>query len=313
VRSLVFANMYARPENVPEIGPFVENVRRLGGGRLRLVVVDGWTSRRERDEERVVLEDVADGATDLAWVGARAVGAVLGVDSLEPLHAPLLFPDEKTVAGFLLSGVVTSLLAPLREAGLIGLALLPGGLRRPFGITAPLVGVEDWQDKVIRTHSSLTADATLRALGATPVLRSSAELASGPPPGVDGMDIDLKALQAWRYTGWLTWNVALWPRLVLLVASRQRFERLSGSERHVLTEAARGVVATPRSPERPNDLPSTVRVVNAGDDDLARLRIQLAPIHDGIRSTGEGERTLREIERFLANRRAASPVLERNS
>lgn len=105
VRSLVFANMYGRSESVPELAPFFANVERLAGDRLRLVFVDGWTSRRDRDEERTVLEDVANGAADLAWVGARAVGVVLGVDSLEPLHAPLLFPDEQAVPPLLLSGL----------------------------------------------------------------------------------------------------------------------------------------------------------------------------------------------------------------
>jgi TRAP-type C4-dicarboxylate transport system substrate-binding protein len=304
-RSLVFANMYARSENVPEIAPFVASVKDMAGDRLRLVFVDGWTSRRDRDEERTVLEDVANGAADLAWVGARAVGVVLGIDALEPLHAPLLFPDEQAVPPLLLSGLVASLLEPLRDVGLMGLALLPGGLRRPFGITAPLVRIEDWQDKVIRTHASLTGEATLRVLGATPVLRSSFELASGPPPGVDGMDLDLQAVHDWQYAGWLTWNVALWPRLVLLFANRRRFERLSSAERGALEEAARATVAkAARKPTsfQQKDLPAAVKVVNADECELELLRDRLQPIHDELRSTSDGERTLKRIERYLATR-----------
>lgn len=192
----------------------------------------------------------------------------------------------------------------MRDVGLVGLALLPGGLRRPFGITAPLVGVGDWQGKVIRTHASLTGESTLRLLGATPVLRSSFELASGPPPGVDGMDLDLQAVRDWRYTGWLTWNVALWPRLVLLVANRQRFDRLSPTESEALVEAARAAVAEtakiPPSVQR-HELPPTVQVVTASEDELALLRDRLQPIHDAVRSTVD-ERTLQQIERYLATR-----------
>lgn len=305
MRALVFANMYARAESVPEVAPFLTHVGRLGEGLCRLVFVDGWTSRSDRDEERTVLEDVANGAADLAWVGARAVGAVLEIDSLEPLHAPLLFSDEEAVLPVLRSEWVASLLEPLRKVGLVGLALLPGGLRRPFGITAPLVGAEDWQGKVIRTHASLTGEATLRALGSTPVRRSSFELASGPPPGVDGMDLDLTAVCDWRYTGWLTWNVPLWPRLVLLVANRRCFERLSSAHREMLQEAARrslaGIAMQPPSVQRP-DLPSTVQVVTADDHELALLRDRLQPIHDDLRSTVAGEKTLDQIERYLATR-----------
>ena len=54
------------------------------------------------------------------------------------------------------------LLEPVRAAGIHGLAVLPGGRRRPFGITGPLLGPDSWRGKVIRTHSSLLAAAALR-------------------------------------------------------------------------------------------------------------------------------------------------------
>ena len=231
VTSLVFASAYANPVSIPEAAPFVAHMERMSSGRLRLVSVYGWTNPHDRDEERTVLEDLTNGVADLACVGARAVGAALGIRSLEPLHAPLLFRDEQDVHQFVLSGRAEPLLAPLQEAGLVALALLPAGMRRPFGLTGPLVGPDDWKGKVIRTHASLTGEAALRALGATPVLRSSAELRAGPPVGIDGMDIDFQALAAWRYPGWLTCNVPLWPRLLLLVASQRRLARLSSADR----------------------------------------------------------------------------------
>jgi TRAP-type transport system periplasmic protein len=310
VRSLVFANAYARAESVPQLAPFVGNVHRLAGDRLRIVFVNGWTSRGDRDEERTVLEDVASGAADLAWVGARAVGVVLGVHSLEPLHAPLLFPGGQAVRRVLLSGLVAPLLEPLQEVGLSGLALFPGGLRRPFGITAPLIGVEDWRGRVIRTHASLTGEATLRALHATPVLRSTAELGAGPPPGVDGMDLHAEALAAWRYPGWLTTNVCLWPRLVLLVGNRRRLERLALNGRLVLEEAARQtLVETAKKPAPPHErnLPDTVQLVKANRDDLANLRDRLQSVHDELCSTREGETTLRQIEQMIATGRSGTP------
>jgi len=286
--------VYARPENIPELESFFTGVRRAGDG-IRIELVNGWTSPEDRDEERTVLEDVARGAADLAWVGARAVGAVLGARSLDALHAPLLFPDESAVAGFLTSAPMEPLLEPLREVGLVGLALLPGGLRRPFGITAPLVGPDDWNGKVIRTHASLTGEAALKTLGATPVLRSEAELRAGPPPGIDGFDLHPEVLAMRGYAGWLTWNVPLWPRLVLLVANRARFERLRSDGRGLLEDTARQAqherartVASMQS----DDLPDFVTEVEATGDDLAQLRQRFRPIYDELRSTAEARATL---------------------
>jgi TRAP-type C4-dicarboxylate transport system substrate-binding protein len=308
--TVILANAYARAESIPELSAFVASVNHAGD-QVRVVFVNGWTSPHDRDEERTVLEDLVSGAADLAWVGARAVSAVFGVRSLEALHAPLVFPDETAVARFLSSAPVEPLLDPLREFGLVGLALLPGGLRRPFGITAPLVGPEDWRGKLIRTHASLTGEAVLRTLGASPVLRSNAELRAGPPAGIDGMDLHAEAAAGWGYSGWLTWNVPLWPRLVLLVANRTRLERLSSAARTVLEEAGRHAQRKPArtlpSMQR-NDLPTVVRPVEANQDQLTHLRQQLRPVYEELRSTTEGERTLIQINLHLGGDRSAAPL-----
>jgi TRAP-type C4-dicarboxylate transport system substrate-binding protein len=301
VTTLVVANAYGRVENVPELASFFSNVERLGEGRLRIVFVNGWASRGDRDEERTVLEDLARGIADLGWVGARAIGTVFGIRSLEPLLAPLLFPGEEAVRRFVAAGPLAPLLEPLRAAGIEGLALLPGGMRRPFGITGPLLGPDTWQGKVIRTHASLTGEASIRALGAIPVLRAARELAAGPPPGVDGMDLHPTAVAERKYPGWLTCNVPLWPRLLLVAANQESFERLSSANRRVLTEAARRATADPPRPPSLTevDLPASVRRVQATQHDRTLLHDALKPVHDQLRSTRVGEKTLMHIASFL--------------
>src|SRR4051794_17725961 len=299
--TLVIANAYGRVENLPELASFFSNVEQLGAGRLRIAYVNGWASRADRDEERTVLEDLACGIADLGWVGARAIGTVLGIRSLEPLLAPLLFPSEEAVRRFLTAAPVGPLLEPLRAAGIEGLALLPGGMRRRFGITGPLLGPDTWQGKVIRTHASLTAEASIRALGATPVLRAARELAAGPPPGVDGMDLHPSAVAERNYPGWLTCNVPLWPRLLLVAANQGSFERLSSANRAVLREAARRAAADPLRPPSLTqvELPASVRRVQASQHDRALLHDALKPVHDQLRSTRAGEKTLAYIADFL--------------
>jgi hypothetical protein len=300
VTTLVVANAYGR--NVPpELASFFSNVERLGAGRLRLVFVNGWASRADRDEERTVLEDLARGMADLGWVGARAIGPVFGIRSLEPVLAPFLFPSDEAVRRFVSTAPLAPMLEPLREARIEGLALLPGGMRMPFGITEPLLGPETWQGKVIRTHASLTGEASIRALGATPVLRAARELAAGPPPGVDGMDLHPAAVAGRNYPGWLTCNVPLWPRLLLVAGNQDSFQRLSSANRAVLMEAARRATAAPLRRPSPSqiDLPVSVRRVHVSEHARTLLHDALKPIHDQLRSTTAGEKTLAYIDGFL--------------
>jgi TRAP-type C4-dicarboxylate transport system substrate-binding protein len=301
VTTLVVANAYGRAESLPELASFFANVERLGGGRLRLVFVNGWASRTDRDEERTVLEDLAGGLADLGWTGARAVGEVFGIRSLDPLLAPLLFPDEETVRRFVTVAPLAPLLEPLHLAGVRGLALLPGGVRRPFGITEPLLGPDTWQGKVIRTHASLTGESSIRALGATPVLRAERELSAGPPPGVDGMDLHPTAVAERHYPGWLTRNVPLWPRLLLVAANEASFERLSSDDQAVLIEAARRATADPLRLPSPTqiNLPDTIGLVEASQLDLTLLRRALDPVYQELQSSSAAKKTLAYIEAFL--------------
>lgn len=294
--TLILANPYRRTEGIPDVASFAARVEALSEGRIRIAFMNGWTSRRDRDEERTVLDDVAGGLADLGWVGARAVGAVFGIRSLDALDAPLLFPDEDAVGRFAAAAAVAPLLSPLQEVGLVGIGLLAGGLRRPFGITGPLISPDDWHRKVIRTHASLLGEASVRALGATPVLRSTAELSSGPPPGVDGMDLDLRAVKVWRYPGWLTWNVPLWPRFLLLAGNRRRLERLSSADGALLRAAARLAAAEARG-DTAKDIPESVRLVEASEQDLKLLRRELRPVYDELRSHADS--SLGYVERAL--------------
>ncbi len=301
VPTLIFANIYGHPASVPAIAGFLEHVERLAEGRFRIELVSGWKSARDRDGDRTVLEDLARGIVDLGWAGAQSVGTTFGIRSLDPLLAPLLFPDDDAVRRILALGELEPLLAPLSGAGIAGLTLLPGGVRRPFGLTTPLVGPDDWCGKVIRAHPSLPGFASIRALGATPVARSVAEGRAVREVGIDGADLAPRELGVRRYTGWLTWNVPLWPRIVLLAANERRLERLASGERAVLEEAARlATVETDRVPRESSEgLPDSVRLVDASESDLALLRQRLRPVHDELRSTSEGARTLAHIERLL--------------
>jgi TRAP-type C4-dicarboxylate transport system substrate-binding protein len=169
----------------------------------------------------------------------------------------------------------------------VGLAVLPGEFRRPVGITRPLVSADDWSGAVIRTHNALPGFAALRALGATPVLRTAAELGAGVPDGVDGMDLHPTALLRWKFAGWLTENVLLWPRTLLLAAGQRSFARLAEPERQLIRSAAvraapTAAAALLRRAVVGWDYPPHVRVVRARDEEVDALRRSLAGVGDEL-------------------------------
>src|SRR5215204_3647600 len=101
---------------------FVAAVEHLSSGKIRIEVKFGWRSTQptERAEQSAV-DDVRAGKIDLAVIPAR-VWDRLGVTS--------------SLANRMLVGV--------ERLGLVGIALIPGELRYPLGISRSLIGATDY-------------------------------------------------------------------------------------------------------------------------------------------------------------------------
>ena len=307
---LRLANMYLTRANVPEIEWFAADVLESSGGAVRIKIVDGWTHRRDRDEEASVVAALSRGTVDLGWVGARVFGT-LGVTALDPLQAPLLFRDYSAEAAVSAGDLLAGVLEPLGGIGLSGLAVVPGEMRKPFGLTRPLVTHEDYAGAIIRTHASAVATATFRALGATPVVLSAAEMAALAPGRVDGMDLHVEAIRGWGLEGHLTFDINLWPRFTVLMASSKVFSRLGDAEQRLLRDAAqrastkgREALARHESSDRAARPPG-VEIIRASDRDIAELRERVEPVYDGLRRDPEAGGVLRELEAILSATRPA--------
>ena len=94
--------------------------------------------------------------TVLASRASRASSRRSSIDSLE-LERRVL---ESTAAARALEGV--------RPLGLVGVALLPGPLRRPLGLTRPLRGPDDYAGTTFGLRFGRVAQSSIEALGATP-------------------------------------------------------------------------------------------------------------------------------------------------
>jgi hypothetical protein len=280
--------MYSGETAEPAMVSFAKGVARLSDGTVRVRIVSGWTRPGDLDEEGTLLADLASGLADLGWVGTRAVGATLGVRRLDALDAPLLFPNHDAVCSAVCGPLAGELAELPRRTGLLGLSVVPGAFRRPLGFGRALVSAADWRGAVIRMHKSLVEEATLRALGAEPVLRHARDLRGPRPAGIDGMDIHADAIGSWGYTGTLTWNVRLWPRTLLLVANRRNVKRFGIAVEALLRAAAlqtaTKVAADLRHGEA-DDLtavPSATTILRAGREELAEIRHAVEPVYETL-------------------------------
>ena len=218
---------------------WVRAVERRTGGHVKLQVKGGWRDGETHWGE-ALLRDVQAGKAPLAIVPTGAFDEA-GVTSFDPLTAPLLIDSQDVQRRVLRDRQVRETLAGVEKLGLVGLALLPGELRRPFGLSEPLGGPEDYRGLSIYTREGKINDATLRALGAEPAQNAVPDWAKD----VDGAEITITAPAAMpdlARAGQLTGNVVLWPQPLAVVMRRDAFERLSPAQQRGLRAAVDDVV-----------------------------------------------------------------------
>jgi TRAP-type C4-dicarboxylate transport system substrate-binding protein len=288
-----------------ELDGFAHLVSRLSNGTLRIDVRSNWR-RGEPAAENGLIADVRAGEVELGAAGSRAWDSV-GVSGLRALAAPLLIDSYALEARVVRNPMIASMLEGLRPLGLVGLAVLPGPLRRPLGITRPLLGPGDYAGLRIGVQQSRVASATMRALGATPVW-----FAGGAPiTGFDGIEQHLYSIYGNQYDRageYLTANVVLWPRPLVLFASAKALAALTPVQRGILRSAAAADVRPETVVVRNEEHESAstlcrahrVRFVVASDRDLAALRKAVEPVYEQLRRE---PRTARYLARIAALRR----------
>jgi TRAP-type C4-dicarboxylate transport system substrate-binding protein len=265
-----------------ELDPWMRSVAERSGGTLRIRLAAGWR-HEQRDFETALIHDVQAGRVDLGWAGSRAFDAV-GVASFDALQAPLVIDSYALERAVIRSGMPRRMLADLKRVGLIGLGILPGPLRRVLAAPHPLRTPGDFAGLRIGYQGARGPAQALRALGASPV-----QLRVGDPwRGIDAVEQQVASLSGNSYDTsgkYLTANLALWPRPLVLFINRRAFARLNSRQRGALTGAAAATVDptldTIRDAERAAMTQMCQRgitLVTASSSDLDRLRAATAPI-----------------------------------
>jgi TRAP-type C4-dicarboxylate transport system substrate-binding protein len=284
---------------------FAAAVKRLSGGAMRIRIAGNWRvtgDRRELDYERGMVNDVRSGKVAMGIFGVR-VWDTLGVRSFQALLAPFLVDSLVLEGRALRSPLVPRALAAVRRDGVVGIALLPGRLRRPLGITRLLVAPNDYRGAKIAIRLGAVAAATFRALGSRPAPEVPVDFT-----GFDGAEIDPLTITE---NGWdqgvrgLTANVAFWPKPQTIVMNRQVFDALTPEQRRILAEAGREALAPELAQiAREQRLGISIlcgddgfRFVNATSAQVAALRKSVQPVYDRIERNPLTRRWIAQIVR----------------
>ena len=279
---------------------WIEEVKRRSGGSLSIQVTNQWRER-EIDYDKATIADVQAGKVQLAKVAARAYDTV-GVDSFQALLAPFLIDNQTLEQRVLESKLAGQMLAGTSRLGLVGLAVLPTDLRKPLGLSRPLVAVKDYRGARIGVREGEVAKATFTALGATPV-----EYVPGAPlSGLDGVELGLETMSGNEYDQQakaVTANVTFWPKAVTVVMNQKVFDSLTPRQQDALRQAGVSVIA--RQLKLQHDLNRQaahllcqrgLRFQHVSNQELAALRRAVQPVYDRIERNAQTRSLLQQIQ-----------------
>lgn len=293
-----------------DLAEYLDAVNRLSDGSIRLQLETNWREADGDAGDARTVADVRAGRVDLAKVPVRAYER-LGIVEFDALRAPLLVDALGPEQAVLASPLRDEMLRGVRSLGVEGLALLPGDLRRPFGLARPLRGPADYRGRTIAVGPSRVSELTISALGATP---RAFRLQDLTPWVVDGAELDVHTLEDESFSipgSWLTANVVLWPEAFTVIGNPATLASLSPKQREILREAGRAALpgATQRleADERRADVAcgsEGLRVVAASPRELAALRRAVRPVYDRLE---RHEKTRVLIRRIDAMKRGLAP------
>ena len=274
-----------------QMSAFAEEVSRLSNGTLEITFSDKWRLG-EPTYEAGTIEDVKAGKVDMAWVGARAFDT-LGVTSFQALLAPQLIDSYDLEAKVFEEGIPDEMLKAVDELDLVGIGVLPGPMRKVLGVSQPFVAPADFAGQVVGIQDSAVAKQTFDALGATP----KPVPAEAALDGLDAYEQQLASIEGNSYDAYakyVTSNVNLWPRPLVIVMGNDAYESLTDEQQSALRDAAESAIPSALEASRAEDEGAVAALCRRGltfatasATDLAELRSAFAPVYADLGSDAE--------------------------
>ena len=278
---------------------FAAAIAERSGGSIRIAVRSEWQG--PADFERSIVDDVRMGKADLGVVAVRAWDT-LGVTSFRGLIAPFLVDSLELERRVLESPLAARMLAGVERAGVVGVAVLPGPLRRAFGYRRALVGPDDYRGAKIGVRPGRVEESTFRSLGANTRVYLSLHGASREGAALHLSDIT-------HYGGrTLATNVVFWPRTETVVMNRQAFAKLTAAQQEVLRAAARQAVGL-RITEIDRGEKDALRsicegklasLVTASPEQIAALHAAVRPVYAQLERDAETRNLIARIRKLQA-------------
>jgi TRAP-type C4-dicarboxylate transport system substrate-binding protein len=296
-----------------DLAEYVAAVDRLSGGTIHLEHREGWRSAQV-DYDQATLADVRAGSIDLAKIAVRSLDTV-GVTDFQALTAPFLVDSIALEQTVLASPLADEMLAGLSHAGVVGVAVLPGEPRRPFGQRRRFVAPSDFRGAVFGIGSSSLSAATLAVLGSKPRTYIPRDL----PYAFDGAELDLATIEGTGYdtsVTSLTGNVVLWPRAFVVVANRKVFARLTAEQREILRMAGREALAPAIRRLRIQESDEAgilcrrrrLTLVQATQPELAALRAGVRPVYATLERSAVTRARIRQIKSMKRRLPPETPI-----
>jgi TRAP-type C4-dicarboxylate transport system substrate-binding protein len=284
---------------------FARQVADRSGGELRIKIIWGGAAgtygpRAEQD----VAALVQSGKLASALIPTRAWDE-LGVTSLQALQAPFLVSSDHLVEQIVQSELADEMLSGLDKAGVVGLTLIPEGLRHPVSFSRPFVTTEDFAGAKIRAPLSKASYRLLEALGTKPVDiccdEFSQAVANGSITGAESAFVLVGNLPS---PGTFTANITFYPKVNAIVMNDNAFNRLSDEQREILRTAA-GETLRQTLRNAPSEAESAAlycrnggTIAFASDADIAALEQAAQPLYEALEADAQTKELIRQIRRM---------------
>ncbi len=284
---------------------FARQVENLSGGELRIKIIWGGAAGTygPRAEQNVAAL-VQTGKLASALLPTRAWDE-LGVTSLQALQAPFLVSSDDLVAQIVQSELAEEMLTGLDKTGVVGLTLIPEGLRHPVSFARPFVTTEDFAGAKIRAPLSNASYRLLEALGAKPVEICCEEFSQAVANGsITGAESAFDLVGNLPSPGTFTANITFYPKVDAIVMNDNAFNRLSDEQREIMREAA---AETLRHTLRhaPSEADSAAlycrnggKIAFASDTAIAAIEQATEPLYEALEADAQTKELIKQIRRM---------------
>ena len=245
----------------------------------------------------------ADRTVELLTTGAADIGVIrsgelvtAGASSLSGLQAPFVVTNNQQAAAIAADPIADKAMADLAKINLVGLALVPGGLRHPFGYgDKPLLGASDFRTATINTRSNdAGVAAMMAALGAQEDHSIGDERTTKVKDGqLRGMDTSLYQFGGVDRPAVVTTNVALYSKFDVIVVREAVWTAMSPAQQEELKSAAAAVrVSAPAARGSEEHVLTEwchepgAGAARASDAELSSLHAVLDPVTATLESDG---------------------------